>query len=310
MTGSYNKILLISLSNIGDTILTTPVLQTLHKLYPQAGIDIVSDRRSRMIYEHCPYRDEIFLKNKQGILNGSLALIGELRKKSYDIIVDLRTDGLTFFLKGKIKLTKRQAIPYGKHAVEAHMGVIRKINSDENIPPTTIWLTEDHNEYAKYCLGDHLAQRILVIAPGCHVPIKVWSPENFSSVCNNLSGEIDLVVLLGAETERNYSAEVTKKLSVPYRDLTGQTDLMQAAAILKQCSYFIGNDSGLGHIASAVSVPSLSLFGIGEPQRYRPWGKQATWLQGDNNDISKIPVDAVVQAVKKGLSMSSNKSII
>ena len=67
-------------------------------------------------------------------------------------------------------------------------------------------------------------------------------------------------------------------------------------------SFFIGNDSGLGHIASAVSVPSLTLFGIGEPQRYHPWGAQATWLQGDNNNINSITVNAVVQAVKTGLS--------
>lgn len=308
MPESCNKILLISLSNIGDTILTTPVLQSLHNLYPQAQIDIVSDRRSRIIYEHCPYRNEIFLKNKQGMFNGSLALIGELRKKSYDIIVDLRTDGLTFFLKGKLKLTKRHAETYGQHAVEEHMGVIRKINTDGNIPATIIWLTEEHTKFARECLSDLNTQKMLVIAPGCHVPIKVWSPKNFASVCNNLSDQIDSVVLLGAETEREYSTEVIKDLSLPFKDLTGQTDLIQAAAIIKMSAYFIGNDSGLGHIASAVSVPSLTLFGIGEPHRYHPWGEQATWLQGDNNEINSITVDAVVQAAKKGLSMRANRN--
>lgn len=302
MPDTNKKILFISLSNIGDTILTTPVLQTLHNLYPHAEIDIVSDRRSKIIYEHCPYRSEIFLKNKRGIFNGSLALIGELRKKSYDIIVDLRTDGLTFFLRGKLKLTKRFAVSYGPHAVEEHMGVIRKINTDGNIPATTIWLTEEYTKYASERLGDLNTRKMLVIAPGCHVPVKVWSPENFASLCNSLSGEIDSVVLLGAEAERKYSAVVTKNLSLPYKDLTGQTDLIQAAAIIKMSSFFIGNDSGLGHIASAVSVPSLTLFGIGEPQRYHPWGAQATWLQGDNNNINSITVNAVVQAVKTGLS--------
>lgn len=308
MPGLHKNILFISLSNIGDTILTTPVLQTLHKLYPQAEIDLVSDRRSKIIYEHCPYRKEIFLKNKQNIFNGSLALIMELRKKSYDIIVDLRTDGLTCLLKGKVKLTKRQAVPYGQHAVEEHMGVIRKININGDIPPTAVWITDDHAEYANNCLRDIDAQRTLVIAPGCHVPIKVWSPGNFASLCNSLSGNIETVVLLGAGSERKYSDEVVKELSIPFKDLTGKTDLLQAAAVIKKSAFFIGNDSGLGHIASAVSIPSLTLFGIGEPQRYHPWGDQASWLQGDNNDINKISVDSVVQVVKKKLSMHTKNN--
>ena len=294
-------ILFISLSNIGDAILTTPVLQALHKLYPEAKIDIVSDRRSKIIYNHCPYRGEIFLKNKQGLFRGGLSLVRELRKKNYDLIVDLRTDGLALLLKGRAKLTKWQAVPYGPHAVEEHMGVIRRIYSDGNIPQTKIWLTEDHMEFARACIQGLNSSRILVIAPGCHVPIKAWPSQKFASSCNRLATEIDAVILLGATTDKNYALEVTKKLLVPFKDLTGQTDLLQAAAILKLAKMFIGNDSGLGHIASTADVPTITLFGIGDPLRYNPWGEQATWLHGKDNDINNIEVEEVVSVVKEKL---------
>jgi ADP-heptose:LPS heptosyltransferase len=287
------NILFISLSNIGDAILTTPVLQALHKLYPEAKIDIVSDHRSNIIYNYCPYRGEIFLKNKQRLFRGGLSLVRELRQKHYDLIVDLRTDGLTLLLKGQTRLTKWQAAPYGPHVVEEHMGVIRKINTDGNIPRTKIWITEDHMEFAKECIQNINSNRSLVIAPGCHVPIKVWSPKNYASLCNKLASEIDAVVLLGSSSEKTYADEVIKELSVPFKDLMGRTDLLQAAAILNLAKMFIGNDSGLGHIASTANIPTLTLFGIGEPLRYRPWGDKATWLHGKNNEINNIEVEEV-----------------
>ena len=295
------EILLLSLSNIGDAVLTTPVLETLHQLYPDATIDIVSDKRSSMIFEYCPFRGKIFHKNKQGLFRGGFSLVRELRQNHYDLIVDLRTDGLTLLLKGQTRLTKRQAVPYGPHAVEEHMGVIRKINTDSNIPLTKIWTTEDQIEFAKACIQDLNGNRLLVIAPGSHAPIKVWSTKNYASLCNKLASEIDAVILLGSSADKTYAAEVTKELSIPFKDLTGQTDLLQAAAILNLAKMFIGNDSGLGHIASTANIPTLTLFGIGEPLRYRPWGDQATWLHGKDNDINNIEVDEVASVVKEKL---------
>ena len=68
MKDFVNKILFISLSNIGDAVMTTPVLQALHELYPGAVIDIVGDQRSSVIFKHCPYRGKIFHKQKNSFL--------------------------------------------------------------------------------------------------------------------------------------------------------------------------------------------------------------------------------------------------
>ena len=95
MTGPdpTEQILLVSLSNVGDAVMTTPVLEALHQRYPAAVIDIVGDRRSSGLFEFCPYRCRIFHKDKRGGVRGLLRLIQGLRRTRYELVVDLRTDG-------------------------------------------------------------------------------------------------------------------------------------------------------------------------------------------------------------------------
>ncbi|MBT8439621.1 MAG: glycosyltransferase family 9 protein, partial [Gammaproteobacteria bacterium] len=133
------QILFITLSNIGDAVMTTPTLERLHQLFPNALIDLVCDARSEILFEHCPYRGEIFLKDKKQGKKGLFKLIRQLRKKRYDLIVDLRTDGLAYLLRAKKRLTKFGHQPYGPHAVEDLISIIDKINPEKQIPPTRIW---------------------------------------------------------------------------------------------------------------------------------------------------------------------------
>ncbi|MGB5439175.1 MAG: glycosyltransferase family 9 protein, partial [Gammaproteobacteria bacterium] len=100
---STRSILLITLSNIGDAVMTTPVLEALHHRYPKARIDIVTDARAGSLFEHCPYRGEIILKHKGW--RGTLALLKRLRTTRHDLVVDLRTDGLALLLHARRRLT-------------------------------------------------------------------------------------------------------------------------------------------------------------------------------------------------------------
>jgi len=62
---------------------------------------------------------------------------------------------------------------------------------------------------------------------------------------------------------------------------------------------FVGNDSGLGHMASAAGIPTITVFGVGEPDRYRPWGEKALWLVGEKQNINNVTVDDVVGLLQK-----------
>ena len=84
---------------------------------------------------------------------------------------------------------------------------------------------------------------------------------------------------------------------------TIDNSLLEAASLLEKSCLYIGSDSGLGHIASAVKTPTISFFSLMKPDRYRPWGDKAICICGSDNDVRNISVDevsAVVLSARKG----------
>ncbi|MGH8121043.1 MAG: glycosyltransferase family 9 protein [Gammaproteobacteria bacterium] len=290
-------ILLISLSNIGDAVMTTPVLQAMHAAFPQNRIDIVGDRRSSEIFIHCPYRGRILHKDKRGVLRGLPALLHELRKNRYELIVDLRTELTAYLLRAGKRLCKWQGKPYGTHAVERHMGVFHAVHGTKPIPSCALWTGAADENYAGQVLQGRGGQKLLAIGPGANSPGKIWPSRNYIRLIEILRGRFQAVVLCGNEKDRLLSQSIAERSALPCIDLCGNTTLLQAAAVLQQASLFIGNDSGLGHMAGAVNTPTITLFGIGQPERYRPWGDRSLWLCGADQKVENISVEEVASRV-------------
>ena len=298
-TQPVRHILLVTLSNIGDAVMTTPVMEALHGKHPQAVMDIVADPRSSELFAHCPYRGRVIHRDKQQGWQGSLALVRDLRRCRYDLIVDLRTDGLAWLLRSRRRLTRHGARRPEGHAVERHMEVIRRDVGAAGIPPTRLWLDGREQEFADRTLAGLPGRRWLALGPGARWEPKRWPPGSFRELVQRRREDFDAVVLLGSQADADSCRTLAAGLSLPCLDLAGRTGLLEAAALLSHMSLFIGNDSGLGHLAAAVGTPTLTLFGPGEPQRYRPWNPRGRWLQSPNRDIRTLPVDAVNNALRQ-----------
>lgn len=293
-TAGQNDILVVTLSNIGDAIMTTPVLQTLHRLYPEETMDMVVDRRSKELFFHCPYRGEVFEKNKKGFLRGFPQLACRLRQKKYHLVVDLRTDVLPFFLRAEKKLGRWNADSKAVHSVEKHLSVIRPIANDNIVDRCCLWTGEDDERFAKETLGGANAGKILCIAPGANALKKIWNWQNYRALINQIHGHFGSILLLGSRSDNSIAEKIVTGLTMPALNLCGKTTLLQAAAIMRSVSLFIGNDSGLGHMAAAAGAPTCTLFGPGQPAKYRPWGDKAVWLTGDNQQINAITASDVI----------------
>jgi len=294
MNKSADRLLTIALSCVGDAVMCTPVLESLHLHFPNAKIDIVADRRSSQLFEYCPYRGEIFFKEKDAFLRGAPRLIHHLRKTKYEIIVDLRTDGLAYLLRGKKKYTKWTGRPYGNHAVEQLMGIIRPIHAEDTIPAARVWIDQSSLKFADTALADIDKNRLLVIGAGCGgCKEKRWQADKYVDLVNNNTGYFTSVVLMGGVDDQQYSDAIRPRLPLSYVDLTGKTDLLQAAAVLQKAQVYIGADSGLGHIAAAVGTSTISLFSVDRPERCRPWGGKIKTIAGEHNDARNISVDNV-----------------
>ena len=300
MSNRSCKFLFITLSNIGDALLTTPVLQFLHRYDESATIDIVGDERSSELFLHCPYRGEIYHKQKQRFLRGAPALLLELRGKRYDLVVDLRTDIVARLVRADKRLGKTTGNGQG-HAVERHFAAVSPLTQAGEIPSTILWPGQEDRDYADGICRELPGNRWLCIGPGANWEKKIWPAEKFALAADEFRGGFDALVLLGNKADNRQAELVAGRARLPCVNLCGRTTLLQAAAVLARMTLFLGNDSGLGHIAAAVNTPSFTLFGPGSPERYRPWGPGAAWYAAPDHNIETIPVNVVVEKVREHL---------
>lgn len=286
------RILVITLSNIGDAVMTTPVLSALHAQYPHARLDLVCDPRSSALFEPCPYIGRLFVRDKKNGWRGYLQLIVALRQTRYDIIVDLRTDFIGYLLRAKQRCSKlSNASTLHMHSVEKHLLAVHQLVGHRQ-PAAVLWASE-HDEQI-VAAQFPLRGRWLAIAPGANFAGKIWPVDRYVAVANALATRLDGVVLLGGPADQALASQFMVHAQLPVHDACGALTLPQSFALLRQCHLFLGNDSGLGHMAAAAGLTTLTLFGPGSPVRYRPWSRQASVIQDPQQDILGITVPAVV----------------
>jgi len=298
---NVKKILFITLSNIGDVILTTPTLEALHSKFPNATFDIVGDKRSEILFKYCSYLDIFFEKNKGLGWRGVLLLIKKLRRKKYDLAVDLRSDGILYFIKAKKKLFKTSNKSNLKiHSVEKHFLSVGSLVG-KNIPLTTIWLSDYEEDLANRIFSKYKNSRFLAIGVGANFEGKIWDISNYIKLANILNDFFDVIILVGDKNDATLSEDFTLGFKGKIIDCCGYYNLLETAAIIKKSDFFVGNDSGLGHIASAVNTKSFTIFGVGEPTRYSPWGDNASWVQDNNYEINNVNPETVANKIVKKL---------
>ena len=297
-----SRLLFVTLSNIGDLVMTTPALRALNEAYPDALIDIVADPRSSELLTRCPFLGDLFHRVKREGRAGLFRLVRSLRRRRYDAIVDLRTDFLPWLLRGDRRSARWQAPPHGPHAVEQHFAVAQRLlPAPRAIPDTCIWTTAEDDARAAALLDRVPGPRRLVLAPGANWPGKRWPVEHYAALAEALREEFDSLVLLGSAADVDDAGGRLDGLALPTLDLMGRTSLIEATAVMRQATLFVGNDSGLGHLASAAGIPSVTVFGPGRPERYRPWGSRASLLLAPDLALGKLLPSTVAAHVRAQL---------
>ena len=282
-TNHKKRILFITLSNIGDVILTIPTLLKLSKRYKNAKFDIVGDDRSKILFKYCPFINKFFIKDKSKGIKGTISLLRDIRKTNYDIAVDLRSDGLLYLIRADKKFHKINN--KNIHSIEKHYLSIKEQN--KKIPAPTMWISSEERKKARQLLPKSY-KKILAFGLGANSSHKIWPTKFYAELGNMLKQQFDLIVLIGDVKDNEFFSTFSKNYKGPLLNLSGKLDLLTTAAVLEKVQFFIGNDSGLGHIASAVNVNTFTIFGPGEPHRYRPWGPKASWIQDKQKEIKKI----------------------
>ena len=218
---------------------------------------------------------------------------------SWDLIVDLRNSIVSRLLRRRRLLTFRGPKP-GQHTIEAFSQLI-----GETAPtPPRLWLDSASLEQ----VADSLPCKtpLLVLAPGANSIGKKWPRERYAALAERIVGPEGLLVggsvaILGSADERRDAEPILSTLPANrVIDLVGRTDPLLAAAWLARADLYVGNDSGLTHLAAAAGAPTLALFGPGIPARYRPWGTNSAYLIADDDPNREIDLCKVDDALARG----------
>ncbi|MCQ9208587.1 MAG: glycosyltransferase family 9 protein, partial [Omnitrophica bacterium] len=306
---SFKRILIIRTDRIGDVLLSTPVIHNLRKHFPQSHIAMMVRPYARDIILGNPYLDELIIYDKYGREHAfwkNISFAWQLRKKKFDLALVLHPTNrahlisflagikkrvgfdknLSFLLTDKIEYQRQKG---QRHELEYTLDILRFLGLKPESKDLFMPIRRDSEIYIEELLskqGVQKGDRLVALHPGASCPSKIWPTERFAQVAEGIVKEPKVkVVLVAGPDELELSKKLIKLLHCRYIDLSGKTTVSQLGSLLRRCCLFIANDSGPVHIAGALAVPVVAIFGRKQPglshKRWRPTGKGAIVLHKD-----------------------------
>ncbi len=266
------RILFVTLSNIGDVVMSTAILTRLLEQHPDATFDIVCGKPSVGLFDDFPNKGDVIplIKMKHHLHYGALAW--KLRKRKYDLVIDLRGSLISVMVRTKKRMVFRRS---SGHSVDQFAAMIPASSK----PEPKLWISDTAEMPFKVEEGKFY----ITLAPtanwmGKQWPQKYWA-EFVQKVLSDKAYKNTKFVVLGALHEResieDFIASIPEDNLI---DLVGKTPLKGAISAIAGSDMFVGNDSGLGHIAAAFNVPVVSLFGPTDDTVYAPYGEHVEVL--------------------------------
>ena len=269
------NILFITLSNIGDIVLTTPTLEALIGEFPDGNIDVLTGPSGEEIFKKHKKVREVILYKKKASPGEKFKLLLALRKKKYDLIVDLKNTMFPLLLGAKyITNIFRHVKKEVMHKKDSHLLRLEEIGLDTSKASFYIPLDEDDKKYIEGIINELHGREFVVIAPGAKSHVKRWPLKNFAKLCDMIKNELGHeVILVGSQDDRVVIERIlfyTKTLAI---NLIEKTNIGQFAFLLLKSKLLVTNDSAPLHIASAMDVPTLTFFGPTDDKKYGPLTK-------------------------------------
>ncbi len=318
------RILVVKLFALGDMLNITPALRALRERYPAARIDVLATRGGAVGLQRSPFVDDVFIFDKSlfdsvgGSLSPRTLLVGlrfawDLRRRRYDTLVLLHHLVTAW---GTIKYLAlalwsgaptRAGLDNGRGWFLTHRVRDRGFGA---IDERRYWLAvvaalgapsaDDRPHFTVTAVDRAAGARLLAVLPGdgpivaihptngSYAAGRTWPPERFAAVADRLAlGWGARIVLVGTETA--VIGRVAALLATPPLDLAGRTDLPTLAGVLGHAALLIGNDSSVGHLAAALGVPVLALFGPSNDRAWAPWGTARVVLSADEDLLPALP---------------------
>lgn len=303
------KLMIRATNWVGDAIMALPALHAIRKQFPEARISVVARPYVADLYREQNICDELIPydpKDTHKGWRGREMLAAELRSKEFDSALLLQNafdaawiawragipkrigyarDGRSFLLTDAVAVPKAGEIP--AHEKFYYLELLKRagwIRHWDDEPHISLRVPDPERHRATQTLvaagSRPHAVRIAVGAGASYGSAKCWPPDRFAGALNEFVSQVDAdVVLFGTSQELAVSAAITKDLRRPPVDLTGKTSISELPALLSQCHVFLGNDSGAMHVAAAVGLPVVAVFGPTDPLGTAPVAPRVSIVQ-------------------------------
>jgi heptosyltransferase-2 len=303
------KILIRATNWVGDAIMAIPALRAVRANFPDAHLAILARPYVADIYRHQQIADELIAYDWKGIhagFAGRERLVALLREQKFHLALLLQNAFDAAWLAWRAKIPRRigyardgrsmlltDAIPVPKpgdipvHEKFYYLELLRRAGwVTEPLGEKVIRLAVSSEQLVaaeKKLISAGSRESILRIAVGAgasYGSAKCWPPERFAATLNHLQTHSDAdVILFGTPAEVAVTEAIASKLSKPPINLTGQTNIAELPALLARCQIFLGNDSGAMHVAAAVGLPVVAVFGPTDPFGTAPVTPHSTIVQ-------------------------------
>jgi heptosyltransferase-2 len=340
------KILIRATNWVGDAIMALPALRAVRARFSDANISIVARPYVADIYRDQQICNQLINYDPKGThagFSGRERLAAELRAQKFDVALLLQNafdaawlawranipqrigyarDGRSFLLTKPVPVPKPGEIP--THEKFYYLELLRRAGWLDALPdePFIAMAVPDakRRRATEFLLESGArphALRVAIGAGASYGSAKCWPPARFAELANRLQSQKDADILLfGTASETAVSTAIVADMHRPPINLTGKTAIADLPALLSQCQLFIGNDSGAMHVAAAVGLPVVAIFGPTDPLGTAPVTPRCTIVQEkpycspcflrrcptDHRCMTKVTPDMVEAAVRPWLS--------
>ncbi|MEO7675016.1 MAG: lipopolysaccharide heptosyltransferase II [Pyrinomonadaceae bacterium] len=296
---------------IGDAIMTIPALRELSRIFPEAEIVLHTRQWAEGLFRDANFLDRIItFEKKRWKFEDISGQAHTLRGENFDLAILLpnsfesaltarlagiaRSIGYNKDLRGLLLTdpipvpewrNKRHEVFYFLNLIaeveKRYLGTETVLGSD---PDSALQISEERKAEARLALktsGVDMTKKIVALGVGStNSRAKRWGADSYARLNDRFLNELDAnVILIGSADEIGVAAEVHGLSGSPPVNMTGKTDLAEAAAILSVIDLLVSNDMGLAHVAPAVGTRTAVIFGPTNPVTTRPFSENAVVIR-------------------------------
>ena len=292
------QVLFVTSNRIGDCVISSGVIREIGRQIPGAQITVACGRPPAPFFRSAPGVVRTIILDKKKAAGHWLDLWRQVRGTRWDMVIDIRGSALAWLIPARRRVVYNRRWETGLRKVQM---VSRLMGADHDLDPE-LFIDARARAEAAAVIDPQLASGagpgpVIALAPIAHQPGKSWPADRWGELVRRLKAEPRFdgwrFMLVGGPGDHPPAAPALAEAGDRAIDVVGKGDILASAAAIDRADLFVGNDSGLMHVAAAAGRPTLGLFGPTEWWLYGPWGPKTRTVASNETRGQFAPIEAL-----------------